>query len=229
MAGLARIVLYRRERPVLIEPFGKGMLLTTLRYDNTVRQAETVFDDIKKREDRRGDDRARQPHHRQEEGQVRSLELRGPLREGAARPDQGEEGRPQGAGQAKPAPKPSNVINLFDALKKSLDGDGGDRSAEARRQRKAGRSAKPPARKEAARQGRRPREAQIGIRRMRHGHARDLPRQAQFQADLRAVRRAGTADRRRRQAASSSFTSTTRRACTTISGSSMTACCGAGR
>ena len=28
MAGLARIVLYQRERPAVIEPFGKGMLLT---------------------------------------------------------------------------------------------------------------------------------------------------------------------------------------------------------
>ncbi|MGN6305111.1 MAG: Ku protein, partial [Mesorhizobium sp.] len=36
-AGLARIVLYRRERPVVIEPLGKGMVLTTLRYDSTVR------------------------------------------------------------------------------------------------------------------------------------------------------------------------------------------------
>ena len=48
MAGLARIVLYRRERPVIIEPLGKGMLLTTLRYDKTVRQPDTVFDDIDK-------------------------------------------------------------------------------------------------------------------------------------------------------------------------------------
>ena len=36
MAGLARIVLYRKERPVVIEAMGKGMLLTTLRYDRTV-------------------------------------------------------------------------------------------------------------------------------------------------------------------------------------------------
>ena len=48
MAGLARIVLYRRERPVVIEALGKGMLLTTLRYDRTVRQPETVFDEIGK-------------------------------------------------------------------------------------------------------------------------------------------------------------------------------------
>ncbi|TIT79779.1 MAG: Ku protein, partial [Mesorhizobium sp.] len=35
MAGLARIVLYQRERPVVLEPLGKGMVLTTLRYDDT--------------------------------------------------------------------------------------------------------------------------------------------------------------------------------------------------
>ena len=48
MAGLARIVLFRRERPVVIEAMGKGMLLTTLRYENTVRQPEAAFEDIKR-------------------------------------------------------------------------------------------------------------------------------------------------------------------------------------
>jgi DNA end-binding protein Ku len=46
MAGLARIVLYQRERPIVIEPLGKGMVLTTLRYDDTVRRPATVFEDI---------------------------------------------------------------------------------------------------------------------------------------------------------------------------------------
>src|SRR5690606_9021913 len=48
MAGLARIVLYQRERPCMIEPFGKGMLLTTLRYGDTVRQADDAYDGIDK-------------------------------------------------------------------------------------------------------------------------------------------------------------------------------------
>ncbi len=47
MAGLARIVLYQRERPVVIEPLGKGMLLTTLRYGDTVRRPSAVLVDIK--------------------------------------------------------------------------------------------------------------------------------------------------------------------------------------
>ncbi|MBN9472123.1 MAG: Ku protein, partial [Bosea sp.] len=47
-AGIARIVLYRRERPVMIEPFDKGLLLTTLRYDKTVRQPDEVFGGLRK-------------------------------------------------------------------------------------------------------------------------------------------------------------------------------------
>ena len=57
MAGLARIVLYRRERPVVVEPFDKGMLLTTLRYDKHGAPAGDVFDDVTDAEARRGDDR----------------------------------------------------------------------------------------------------------------------------------------------------------------------------
>jgi len=46
MAGLARIVLWRRERPVIVEPYENGMLLTTLHYDKTVRQPDELFDEI---------------------------------------------------------------------------------------------------------------------------------------------------------------------------------------
>lgn len=47
MAGLARIVLYQRERPVVVESRGKGMMLTTLRYGDTVREPAGVFAEIK--------------------------------------------------------------------------------------------------------------------------------------------------------------------------------------
>ena len=50
MAGLARIVLYRRERPVVIEPFEKGMLLTTLRFSRQVREPDEILGDIAKAE-----------------------------------------------------------------------------------------------------------------------------------------------------------------------------------
>ena len=96
-AGLARIVLYSRERPVVVEPLGKGMVLTTLRYDNTVRQPDTVFGDIESvKTDQEMIDLA-EPHHRQEENEVRSLRIRRQIRGRPARTGPSQEGGPQGA------------------------------------------------------------------------------------------------------------------------------------
>lgn len=46
MAGIARIVMARRERMLLIEPRGKGLLATTLRNANEVRSETAYFEDI---------------------------------------------------------------------------------------------------------------------------------------------------------------------------------------
>src|SRR3569833_2231686 len=46
LAGLARCVVYRRERLLLLRPRGKGLLATTLRYKNEVRDEKNYFDDI---------------------------------------------------------------------------------------------------------------------------------------------------------------------------------------
>lgn len=43
-AGFARLVLYRREHPVLLRPRGKGMMLWTLRYGDEVRAPDHLFD-----------------------------------------------------------------------------------------------------------------------------------------------------------------------------------------
>ena len=122
-AGLARIVLYRRERPVVIEPLGKGMVLTTLRYDNTVRQPGTVFDEIKAV--KTDDEMIELAQHIIDKKQAKFdpskfddkyedalLELIRAKKAGKKAP------------KAKAAARPSNVVNLFDALKKSLAGEG---------------------------------------------------------------------------------------------------------
>ncbi|TPM63960.1 Ku protein [Mesorhizobium sp. B2-2-4] len=132
MAGLARIVLYRRERPVVIEPLGKGMVLTTLRYDNTVRQPDTVFGDIESvKSDQEMTDLAEliidkkkakfDPSKFEDKYEDALLELIRAKKAGRKAP------------KAKAAPKPSNVVNLFDALKKSLssDGESGERRGKA--------------------------------------------------------------------------------------------------
>ena len=46
MVGLARVVLTRREHVVMLEPFDKGLLATTLRYQYEVRDHAEYFDDI---------------------------------------------------------------------------------------------------------------------------------------------------------------------------------------
>jgi DNA end-binding protein Ku len=47
MVGISRVVLYRRERAVMLEPRDRGIILWTLRYGEEVRDAETYFGDIK--------------------------------------------------------------------------------------------------------------------------------------------------------------------------------------
>ncbi|AZO72583.1 MAG: Ku protein [Mesorhizobium sp.] len=130
MAGLARIVLYQRERPVVLEPLGKGMVLTTLRYDDTVRQPETVFDDIKAtRTDDEMIDLARHiidskktkfdASKFEDRYEDALLELIRAKKAGKKAP------------KAKAPPKPSNVVNLFDALKKSLNAEGGGKAGKS--------------------------------------------------------------------------------------------------
>ena len=120
MAGLARIVLYQRERPCLIEPFGKGMLLTTLRYGDTVRQAEEAYDGI---------DKAK-PDQDLLELAIRTIERKKGKFDPSTFEDRYEKAvldliksrKKSGKKVAvrETEEKPSNVINLFDALKKSL-------------------------------------------------------------------------------------------------------------
>jgi DNA end-binding protein Ku len=46
VAALARTVLFRRLRTVLIRPHGKGLIGTTLNFDYEVRSAKDAFDDV---------------------------------------------------------------------------------------------------------------------------------------------------------------------------------------
>jgi DNA end-binding protein Ku len=46
MVGLGRVVLTRREHVVMLEPFDKGLLATTLRYQYELRDQKEYFEDI---------------------------------------------------------------------------------------------------------------------------------------------------------------------------------------
>ncbi len=47
MVGISRVVLYRRERAVMLEPRDNGIVLWTLRYGDEVRDEDQYFADIK--------------------------------------------------------------------------------------------------------------------------------------------------------------------------------------
>lgn len=147
-AGIARIVLYRRERPVMIEPFDRGLLLTTLRYDKTVRQPDEVFDGLRKgkldgelvdlaihiieKKQAKFDPSGFEDHYEEA-----LLALIAAKRKGKKPP------------VAKPAERPANVVNLFEALKKSLGEESGS-SGKPTVRGKTPSGARKPAKKSAA-------------------------------------------------------------------------------
>jgi DNA end-binding protein Ku len=119
MVALGRIVLNRRERVVMLEPFDKGLLAVTLRYQYEVRDQAAYFSDIP------------------------DLKLPGEMKELAAHIVDSKSGsfdpskfedhyesalvemlRAKQAGMViqarKEEPAPHRVINLMDALKASI-------------------------------------------------------------------------------------------------------------
>jgi DNA end-binding protein Ku len=121
MVALARIVLAKRERVIMLQPWDKGLLGTTLRYAYEVRSADEYFEDIRNvkvapdmldlakhiLETKAGDFEPQEFSDRYEEAVVDLLKRK-------------QAGMP--VPREKPAESPTNVISLMDALKKSLAG-----------------------------------------------------------------------------------------------------------
>jgi DNA end-binding protein Ku len=137
--ALARIVLTNREHVMAIEPFGKGLLATTLRYPYELRDADDHFDDIKSPKITRDmvelashilDSKAAHfdPSKFKDEYETALKTL--VKRKAAGKPIKANE----------PVERESNVVSLMDALKQSVKGKGSAR-----------RAAKPLARRSASR------------------------------------------------------------------------------
>jgi DNA end-binding protein Ku len=127
--GISRLVMYRRERAVMLEPRGKGIVLWTLRYGDEVRDPEDYFGKISEtKPDSKMmdlvstliDERTRQwdPAMTGDPVQARLLEIIASKKKGKKRP-----------AKAKPKAEqpPSNVINIMDALRKSIGSEAGKR------------------------------------------------------------------------------------------------------
>jgi len=124
MVGIGRVVLARRERMLMLQPREKGMLATTLRYPYEVRQDAEYFADIS--------DVTLPP-----EMLDIAQEIIGRM-SGHFQPetfaDRYEEAvvamlRAKQTGHVFSVPEPSqpaNVVNIMDALKRSLEASGGE-------------------------------------------------------------------------------------------------------
>ena len=119
-AGVARIVMSNRERIVLLEPHGKGVLATLLRYPYEVKPSSAVFDDLPDIEVPK--EMADLAAHiiEQKAGDFDPTKFEDRYQEAMlalVRAKQGEADEPD---LPQSRPSGSNVINLMDALKKSI-------------------------------------------------------------------------------------------------------------
>src|ERR1700733_7512376 len=151
--ALARIVLTNREHIIAIEPLGKGLLGTTLRYPYELRDADDYFDDIKN------------PKISKDMVELAShiLDTKAAHFDPSKFKDEYEDAlktlvRRKAAGKpvkaVEPEERPDNVISLMDALRQSLEGKASSKRAShasSRTSRRASRPAKKPHRS-AARQ-----------------------------------------------------------------------------
>ena len=131
MVGLARVVLFRRERIVMLAPRDKGIAATSLRYANEVHAASAYFDEIPDTElPKQMLDLAKhiiekmsgkfEPDSFEDRYESALIEL---IRSK-------QKGMPV---KAQPVHKQANVINLMDALKRSVEGAKGDAERPAKK------------------------------------------------------------------------------------------------
>lgn len=125
MVGISRLVMYHRERAVMLEPRDNGIVLWTLRYGDEVRDPQSGFGEIRGGKPDPGlmtifkqmvDGRTRpwNPKMVDDPVQDRLLDIIDSKRKGK-----------KPAKTAKPEPEtPSNVINIMDALRKSISSEG---------------------------------------------------------------------------------------------------------
>ncbi len=136
MVALGRIVLAKRERVIALEPYGKGLLGTTLRYGYEVRKPEEYFDGIQDvkvpgemlklaehiLDTKKGDF---EPTQFEDHYETALVELLRKKQAGFKPPKQKEQ-----------AAAPRNVINLMDALRRSVEAERGAAPGPAKKGRK---------------------------------------------------------------------------------------------
>lgn len=130
MVSVSRLVLYRRERAVMLEPRDKGIVLWTLRYGDEVRNPADYFESIgdgkvdanlMKLVTRLIDERTKpwDADMVTDPVQAKLLDIIAAKKKGRKRPAKAK---------AETDTAPSNVINIMDALRKSISSEGKGKS-----------------------------------------------------------------------------------------------------
>jgi DNA end-binding protein Ku len=149
MVAIGRLALTTREHMIAIDARGKGLMGTLLRYPYEVRDADEYFDDIPDiKVDKEMLDLARhivetkRGHFEPDKFKDR---YEAALKQLIKRKAKGEKI------EAPPREKPSNVVNLMDALKRSVEAEGGRKAGSAsRRNRKTAKTTSRQPRRSAA-------------------------------------------------------------------------------
>lgn len=135
MAGLARVVLYGRERILMLQPRDKGIMGTTLRYAYEVRNSSAYFEEI--------------PSLTLPKEMIELASHIIDIKKGHFDPSRFEDRyqdalveliKAKQAGRPAPAPveQPrSNVVNLMEALRRSVEQGKGEESEQPKRERRA--------------------------------------------------------------------------------------------
>jgi DNA end-binding protein Ku len=122
--GISRLVLYRRERAVMVEPRRRGLVLWTLRYGDEVRAAEPYFDGI---EAEKPDPEALALVTRLIEARSKPWSptmVKDPVQAKLAsliEARQKEQKPPRGKKPAAPREGGGQVVSILDALRQSID------------------------------------------------------------------------------------------------------------
>jgi DNA end-binding protein Ku len=147
VVGLGRVVMHRRERLLMLQARGRGIAATALRYKPEVRKEDAYFDEI--------------PATKVPSDMLQLAEHILDQKKGHFDPSKFEDRyedalgaliKAKRAGKAppsSPSPQPSNVINLMDALRRSVQGAKGATPAKSSGGRSKAKRASAPKKKTA--------------------------------------------------------------------------------
>ena len=126
MVGISRLVISRRERAVMLEPRGKGIVVWILRYGDEVRDEDAYFGEI---DDTKSDlkimplvQQLIKKQTRHWDSKLVSDPVQDKLLE-IIEAKRKKTKRPAKAKASEPEATPTNVVNIMDALRRSVEAE----------------------------------------------------------------------------------------------------------